>query len=70
MLLFSKSFVNDFGEPKPEKMTFRIVYTLLVASFAVVRSFNLTVLHVNDIHSRFRETDVFGGTSKEQVEGT
>ena len=51
-------------------MIFRLVFALLVSSFNFVRPFNLTVLHVNDIHSRFRETDVFGGTCKEKDKGT
>jgi len=43
--------------------------TKIFASVAVFLSivkgeFNLTLLHVNDIHVRFEETDTFSGTCK------
>jgi len=41
------------------------VFALVVVLLSIVKGeFNLTVIHINDIHVRFEETDTYSGTCK------
>ena len=42
---------------------------ILCGLVAEIRSFDLTVLHVNDIHVRLEQTDVYGGPCKDDDRG-
>lgn len=43
-----------------------LLYLLFVQWTTTVDSFNLTILHINDIHCRFEEANKFGGACSRQ----
>ncbi len=45
----------------------KIAFALVMVISIVKGDFNLTIIHVNDIHARFLETDTYSGTCKDKI---
>ena len=51
------------------KLFFALILVIIGIFRPVLCSFDLTVLHVNDIHVRLRQTDEWGGACKPKDQG-
>ena len=44
-----------------------ILFLVLTSWISGTRSVEVLVLHTNDVHARFEETDIYGGSCEEQT---